>query len=202
MANAQTHCLQLPHTYVFAHLARGGSLDNLDLAGFAEEVLPGAGQVIARAWACLQAGPLEEQEAAALAVRGLMDHGQAQFLRGRLSGLLFGSAGRFLEDLAMNLEIQAGFLKLRASVHSGQGIPRATRAALSSLEAFQAHTGFADACFGLIEPGFFEPLRSLGDPLMEPVFALFNDWRSPAVRNGLLRRLFQAVDEFCRTQGS
>ncbi len=39
--NAQSHVVQLPNTYIFAHLAQGGSTETLDVPGFAEELLPG-----------------------------------------------------------------------------------------------------------------------------------------------------------------
>ena len=67
MANAQTHCLQLPHTYLFAHLARGGTAGDADLESFAERLLPGVGEVVARGWQAIAGG--ERIDTAAESVR-------------------------------------------------------------------------------------------------------------------------------------
>ena len=53
MGNAQTHCLQLPNTFAFARGAAGLPLGDQDYVRFADELIPGQGELIVRAWRTL-----------------------------------------------------------------------------------------------------------------------------------------------------
>ncbi len=129
MANCQTHCLQLAHTYLFAHFARGGTIASADLEGFAERVMPGSGAAIAQAWQTIGAGDPAMQRQAAEAVRRRIGRPHAN---GPCSGLLLGDGDRFLADLAMNLDVRAGLAELschvdRRSRHPARARPPVVR---------------------------------------------------------------------------
>jgi len=128
MANAQTHCLQLPNTYLFAHYAMGGTRNSIDLAGFAEQLVPGCGETIARARELIECGEPQEQRAAARDVRNELCKEYSQ----DPSGLLFGSPERFLTDLAINLEVRAAMADFEAAMDAETDV-------LPTLRAFVAH---------------------------------------------------------------
>ncbi|MCL5998203.1 MAG: hypothetical protein M1546_19450 [Chloroflexi bacterium] len=192
MANAQTHCVQLPHTYLFAHFARGGTLDHIDLDGFAEQVMPGSGSVIAQAWRCKDDGPFKR--AAASAVRREIGKPHP---RGLSSGLLLGDADRFLVDLAMGLEVRAALDDLHAALAASADVKPALRGVLATLRPYQQRLGFADAYYGPLRDGLNDPLVRLHDPRIDAVLHQFGDWGHPEVRNGILPRLLDALEAYC-----
>jgi hypothetical protein len=101
LGNSQTHCVQIPHAYVFNHMARGGSLDDLDPAALGERLIPGHGEELARAWRAMS---IETDDPAvprsgADPIRGLLD--ALEIPTGDLDGLFFGSPRRYLEDLVL-----------------------------------------------------------------------------------------------------
>jgi hypothetical protein len=198
MANAQTHCLQLPHIYLFAHLARGGTRDTVNLAAFGERLIPGAGAAIAHAWSALASEAPERQRDAA---HGLREEARRSHGRGKLAGLLFGDQDRFMIDLAMNLDARARLVDFDAAVQSGQGVVPALRRLLERLRPYQRRIGFVDAYGGPLEARLNRPLARLGEPLIDEVLNQFHDWRNPSVRNGLLERLLSALEAFCREKG-
>src|SRR5690606_22496611 len=55
MGNAQNHVLQLPHTYLFAQIARGRG-ESVSLRKFAHELIPALGDEVAEGWAALADG--------------------------------------------------------------------------------------------------------------------------------------------------
>jgi hypothetical protein len=198
MANAQTHCLQLPHIYLFAHLASGGTRDTLDLAAFGERLVSGAGAAIARAWSALACEDTESQSDAA---QNLREEARRPHTRGELAGLVFGDPNRFLIDLAMNLEVRTRLADFDVAVQSGQGIVPALQCLLERLRPYQRRIGFVDAYGGPLEAKLNRPLARLGEPRIDEVLAQFHDWQNPSVRNGLLDRLLSALDAFCREKG-
>jgi hypothetical protein len=211
MANAQTHCLQLPHTYLFAHLARGGTADDADLATFEERLLPGTGESVARAWRAIADDDPQEQRAAAQALR--QEEGRPH-APGDLSGLLFGDADRFTIDLAMNLELRAALAELDRTIQTGllrpvgprtpvgRDVPLALRGVLDHLQPYQQRIGFVDAYGGPLAQMLNRPLVLLHDPRIDPVLEQFHDWRDPSIRNGLLLRLLAALEGFCHEYGA
>jgi hypothetical protein len=195
MANAQTHCLQLPHIYLFAHLARGGSRDAADLARLGERLIPGAGGTIAHAWRALATEDPERQWAAAQRLREKAGRPHRQ---GELNGLLFGDPDRLIVDLAMNLEVRARLGELGAAVESDRGVVPALRRLLAVLRPYQGRLGFVDAYGGPLEAKLNGPLARLREPVIDKVLAQFHDWQHPSVRNGLLERLLAALETFCQ----
>jgi len=198
MANAQTHCLQLPHTFAFACLARGGSRDTIDLGAFADSVVPGLGGLIAAGWRAIERRDPECQRAAAAALRSVVGKEHA---KGELSGLLFGDADRFLTDLAINLELRQALADFGTAVDKARDVPRALRRTLELLRPYQQRVGFADAYGGPLHLELNARLARLGDPKLDAVLGLFTDWRDPTVRHDLALRLLRAADAYCREHG-
>ncbi len=54
MANAQTHCVQLPNTFAFARGAQGLTVEKADYIKFANDLIPGGGALIVEGWEALQ----------------------------------------------------------------------------------------------------------------------------------------------------
>ncbi len=191
MANAQTHCLQLPHTYLFAHFARGGTPETADLAGFADQVVPGQGEVIAGAWQAIGDDEPERMRQQVGRIRSLI--GQAH-PAGPSSGLLFGDANRFLIDLAMNLELRAALDDLKTALAQDVDVRPGLSHALAQLRPYQQRLGFADAYYGPVREILNEAARRLGDGGVNKVLADFDNWREPSARNGVVLRLIAALD--------
>lgn len=193
MGNLQNHCLQLPHTYAFSHLATGGSLETLNLPKFADELLPGNGDAIAEAWLTLESRDADRQWAAINALMPLV----GQLHRGSLAGLLFHDPDRFLVDLAMNLGVRAALVELNASPVT----PTLLKKTLDTVRAYQQRLGFVDTCFGPLVDDLFPPLTAIGDPGIDKALGQFNTWQDPTLRNGALQRVLEAVDAYCRSAG-
>ena len=190
MANAQTHCLQLPHTYAFAHCANGGKADDLDLPAFADTLIPDAAQPVAEAWKMLEDGADGVRTEAATNLRELATR---ELPVGPNGGLLFGAPHRFLIDLSLNLELRNALEQFRDAVRKGRPHRTALRHALTKLLPYQKRIGFADCGGGPIASLFTEPLRNLQDPGINRVLADYRDWRRPEIRNGIFLRLLDAV---------
>ena len=56
MGNAQTHCVQLPNTFAFARGATGKPIAREDFVRFAEDLIPGQGELIVQGWESLESG--------------------------------------------------------------------------------------------------------------------------------------------------
>ena len=190
MANAQSHCLQLPHTYSFAHAASGGTVDTLDLEAFAGRLVPSAASLVAAGWEHLEAGDAGPQRNLAGELRQLAIAGPET---GDLAGLLFGDPARFLTDLADNLNLRAAGAGLRSAADTAGDTRGAVRDVLRVLGPYQERTGFVDAYGGPMFSLLNEPLARLGDPGLDVVLRDFTDWRRPAVRNGIVPRLLAAM---------
>jgi len=195
MGNAQTHCLQLPHTYLFAHLAQGGSVETADLEQFAGELLPDCAGAIARAWSMLETGDADAQQALAGA---LEDEARREQRTGRLRGLLFGNPTRFLTDLAMNLRVRARLTELGQAIEGGSGVAGAIGAFLRDFRPYQERLGFEDAYGGPLYTGLNEQVLKLEDPKLNAVCSEFTNWANPSLRNGALVRLLDALEVYAR----
>jgi hypothetical protein len=194
LANAQTHVLQLPHTYLVAEHWLKGPQAQPDLAAFGDKVIPGRGELLARAWMAVESPDEGSMRSLAGELRSEAARPHAE---GTCSGLLLGSAERFLTDLAMNLEVRAGFAALAHALDGG-GEPRAAlRDLLKALVPYQQRLGFTDAYGGPLYAGLNMQVARLGDAEINAVLTQFDDWRDPAVRHGILPRLLAAVEAYC-----
>ncbi len=196
LANAQTHCLQLPHTYLFAHCAQGGAPENADWERFADDLLPGEGALVARGWRAIEQRDPARQLSLAEALRRRAGRAHKP---GRLGGLLFGDADRFLTDLAMNLELRAALSDLKSALDASlAAAPGAVRRVLSRLRPYQQRLGFVDAYYGPLEQELNRELRRLNVGAIDAVLNAFEDWRDPALRHGILPRLLDAMETYGR----
>ena len=194
LGNCQTHALQLPHTYLVAHHWHHGADTPPDLAGFGDQVVPGCGEKLSRAWLALETGDGPKLRACAGEIRGEIGQEHAS---GPSSGLMFGDADRFLGDLAMNLDVRAAMAELAATGAAGGDMRAALRQVLADLIPYQERLGFVDAAGGPLYVGFNEPVARLGDARLNAILEQYHDWRDPSIRHGLLRKLLVAVEEYC-----
>jgi len=72
----------------------------------------------------------------------------------------------------------------------------ALRDVLQHLVPYQERLGFVDAYGGPLYYMLNEPLAKLKDPGLDTVLGQFHDWRNPAVRNGVVPRLFAAIRRY------
>jgi len=190
LGNSQTHVMQLPHTYLVAeHWLRGADAKP-DLAAFADQLVRGLGATIGEAWLSLE-GPdagLHDSLAARLSAEVGRPHAA-----GASSGLLIGSADRFLTDLVMNLRVRARLVELRQAIRASGDVRPALRSYLAELRPYQERLGFVDAAGGPAIDGLFEAAAALNDPATNAVIADYSDWRDPSVRHGLLPKLLDAL---------
>jgi len=192
IANSQTHCLQLPGAYYFSHFARGGGADDTNLAGFADEVLPGSGESVARAWEAISSGEPERLREAADGLTGQFDRSRPI---GPLSGFLFGDPNRFIADLVWNLTIRCKLVEFQRRFDESSTEQRrgAVRDLLSVLRPYQQRLGFADACFGPLVEVLNKRVATLGDPQVNAALREFDEWHDLPLRHGCLRRLLDAL---------
>ena len=228
IANSQTHCLQLPNAYLFAHYAKHGPGAEPDMAAFGEDLLVGLGPMLAQNWAALAAadGALQNWVKAthSAATQGesaspqpVAQHSEALFALaagvrqevgkrhslGKSAGLLFGSPDRFLEDLAMNLEVRAGMVDFASVIGTADADDAAValRALLGVLRPYQEMLGFRDAAGGPLAYGFLYPLGRLGDPAVQAALRQLEEWRDLGIRNGVMVRILDSADAYCRARG-
>jgi hypothetical protein len=164
IANAQSHCVQLPNTFAFAQGALGRVRPTgLDYAQFADKLIPGQGQLIARAWELL---PSKD----ASAMRAMSDKLAAvpkqSLTPGPLKGLLLGDAHRFMNDLAMILQLKAAYVVFVATLESGSDRKKSFRDFVAAVERWQVLHGYEGA---LRWPGFDAQLRKLNSPAINAV---------------------------------
>jgi hypothetical protein len=117
---------------------------------------------------------------------------------GASSGLLIGSADRFLTDLATNLDVRAGFAELGAELGTGGDTRPALRSLLEVLRPYQQRLGFTDAYGGPLYAGLNQQVARLDAPEINAVLGQFEDWRDPAGRHGITPRLLEAVEKYCQ----
>lgn len=195
LANAQTHVLQLPHTYLVAEHWLKGPQAEPDLAGFAEDIIPGLGATVADAWVSVESADAPLMRSLAVKLRSAVGTPHPE---GASSGLLIGSADRFLTDLATNLDVRAGFAELGAELGTGGDTRPALRSLLEVLRPYQQRLGFTDAYGGPLYAGLNQQVARLDAPEINAVLGQFEDWRDPAGRHGITPRLLEAVEKYCQ----
>lgn len=192
VANCQTHVAQLPHTYLYAHFAQGGSLDDADLGAFADGVLPGAAPALVEAWTTMGDTDTARMRRAAFATAALA--GEA-FQDGPYSGLLFGDPRRYLEDLATMLRFRADILDFAAAINAGTDpLLPALRALHATWTAWTERTGYNDNYMGPVDDLTYKPLQALNDPALNAILADLHDWKKIADRHGIIKNLLAAIE--------
>jgi hypothetical protein len=139
MGNAQTHCVQLPNTFAFARGAEGKPVTDADFVEFANDLIPGKGELIVKGWSTLQNGAIDDRRAVA---DELDAAARSRPKTGRLKGLLFGSGTRFLTDLAMMLRTRAAIDDLARVTDAGENPKAALQRLVEDGGAWQARHNY------------------------------------------------------------
>jgi hypothetical protein len=164
MGNAQTHCVQLPNTFAFARGAAGLPLTRADLVQFANDLIPGWGENIVRAWENIES---PTNTSAMRAQAGQFEKWATSPLRlmaGPLDGLIFRDPARFWMDLACMLRLKAAFVDYVAASASGKDVKTALRAFTDALTVWYQRTGYQNIWSW---PGLAESLGRLGSPRID-----------------------------------
>jgi hypothetical protein len=193
MANAQTHVLQLPNTYLWSHLAQGGTLETADVAGFAEQLVPGQGALLAEAWAAMGGEDTTAMRQLSWSLQKIADQVQG----GPLAGLLFDQPAQCLDDLALQLLFRADLLDLAAAHRDGGDWRARLRPFTESWDAWQQRTGFEDAFYGPLVDLAFPAFKDMHDPAVDQAIYDNESFTDPTVRHGVVRRLMAAVQAAC-----
>lgn len=187
MANSQTHAVQQPNTYIFAHFAKGGTRDSVDLPKFADGLIPGSGKLIAQAWEALnESDPVHIREISSL-VRKEIE--LATNSTGPFSGLLLRTPKQFLDDLALQLDWHADMREFSAAIDHNNDWHKPLNALISSWNQWYLRTGFTETHCSLGIEFIHSALRKLHTPELDAVLDDLEDWRDPSKRHGLVTRL-------------
>ena len=139
MGNAQTHCVQLPNTFAFARGATGQPIQRQDFVRFAEDLIPGQGELIVQSWEGLESGNTTTMLALVARLEKLP---RSALKAGPLKGLLFNNPRRFVVDLAHMLRLKAAFVRFVAASESGKEMLPALRDFTDALDAWHQRTGY------------------------------------------------------------
>jgi hypothetical protein len=190
MTNAQSHALQQPNTYAYAHFAQGKAAGNLDFAWLANQMIPGSGRLLARAWDAIGARDTTRMRRLAGDVTAAA---KEDYPAGPLGGLLFGSAARYLDDLALQLNFRAALLDFRTAVETHSDVHAARLTLAQDWTLWKQRTGFVDGFCGPVYDEFSQAAKALHEPEMDKVLADFDNWQDPSIRHGIVNRLINAL---------
>jgi hypothetical protein len=112
MGNAQSHCLQVPYTFAFARGDQNLPIEKDDYTQLAEEMITDQGETIYAGWSALGGS---DPQAMRDASRALAAIDKSTLKPGRLKGLLFGDAGRYIDDLVFQLNAVADLENFRTA---------------------------------------------------------------------------------------
>jgi hypothetical protein len=164
IANAQTHCVQLPNTFAFAQGALGKPRPTeLDYAQFADALIPGQGRLIAQSWKLLPSNDANSMRATADRLEAVP---KRDLTPGPLKGLLLGDAYRFMTDLAMILRLKAAYAVFVATLENGDDGKKSFKDFVTVVGEWQVRHGYEGA---LRWPGFDAELRKLNSPAINAV---------------------------------
>lgn len=139
MGNAQTHCVQLPNTFAFVRAAKGLATTRADYVRFADELIPGDGSLIVRAWESLTG----KDAASMRQIASELEHIPAGALRGGpLKGLLFGDPHRFMQDLVMQLRLRAAAEDFYAASEANRNVKESLGRFIEAAEVWQRQSGY------------------------------------------------------------
>jgi len=166
MGNAQTHCVQLPNTFAFVRGATGKTIAREDFVQFAEELIPGQGELIVQAWESFPSGYTAAMRVAADRLEQVPG---GQLKAGPLKGLLFGDPKRFVQDLVYMLRLKAAFLDFVETTQSGTGVKMALEGFTDALDEWYKRTGYQNVWNW---PKLHESLAKLHSPQVDQVLKL------------------------------
>ncbi|GGC15502.1 hypothetical protein GCM10011386_04120 [Parapedobacter defluvii] len=189
--NVQSHCLQLPNTFAFARGAQGLPVERADYVAFANELIVGQGETIVEGWESLQSGDSKRMDKAAKRLRALT---KRPLETGSLKGLLFGDVNRFIEDLAVQLDVMSSLQTFSNAVNrypkSHKAVKIAFSAFVEAVETWQTRHGYSNHWYW---PTMIEALKKLeAKPVDETLATLTwvseeGDTPFERVKNGLAR---------------
>jgi hypothetical protein len=200
IANSQTHCVQIPHAYVFSHFAYGGTLETLNPVSFAERLIPGYGEILARAWYAMRMEVETMKPDEPLSVARELDEiltKHEKIPTGDLEGLFFGSARRYLEDLKLQLELWANILNLKKVKKPSEELCPVLRRAVQALRSWQNRHKFPDRYhdpyyYSNVHPIYEEAFRALGTPEGEKAVQALDVFTGN--RHGVMIRMMEAFE--------
>ena len=161
MGNAQTHCVQLPNTLAFSRGAAGKTLTDADYVQFAEDLITGRGRLIVDGWKALSG-----KNAAAMreSAGQISRAASGRLATGPLRGLLFGDPGRFMTDLALQLQLKAAYEDFLNAIDSKRQVKHALSEFVAAAEEWQHRTGYQDSWNW---PGMEDALKKLNSPKID-----------------------------------
>ncbi len=190
MLNAQTHCLQLPYTYLAAHYARGGSYATENLEAFAQQLLRGRGGLLTHSgWYHME----EEWDFPVMRIysEALRNEAGNDPQPGPLGGMLLLPPAQFLRDLADNLDLRADFIELRIAVNAGRKIKPALRQVVSHLRPYRERLGYNHMTQRPLQQGLLDQLRRLQVPELTAAVA-----GTPPSPDGYMVNLIKAIERY------
>ncbi|MBN8850754.1 MAG: hypothetical protein BGO55_30375 [Sphingobacteriales bacterium 50-39] len=165
IGNAQSHVVQLPNIFAFARAAQGLSISKEDYIHFADDLIPGMGIKIVEGWEALQGQDPARMRKAAQE----LDVATKKTLPvGKLAGLMFNNASRYLNDLFLQLNMAASLYDFRKSLDGGDKskIKMSLTLFADAAAAWQKKHGYSSAWYW---PPMSEALHRLHDPSVDAV---------------------------------
>lgn len=138
IGNAQSHVLQLPNTFAFVRGARDQPIGPDDYRTFAEQLVPGHGRAIERAWRAFASKNPGEMRAAAAGLPGA----DSALSAGPLRGLIFGDPVRYVVDLQLQLALAASHAELLAAGGAGADLLAPLERFVADATTWQRRTGY------------------------------------------------------------
>ena len=178
MANAQTHCVQLPNTFAFAQGAKGLPLTDKAYIQFANDLIVGRGELIFAGWQALGGADSGRMRQAAGQLAPLVE---AKLEPGPLKGLLFGDANRFVKDLELMLRAKAACLDFISASKQHRPILAAYTECVNSLERWQLTTGYESA-WSWAGMDITPSLHQLNSPALQAAFNESSEGNTPMDR--------------------
>ena len=140
VANAQTHCVQLPNTFAFARGGKGQTLpSDADYVGFADRLIQDQGKLIVAGWKALSGTNSPTMRSVADRLDALKN---GVMKPGDLKGLLFGAPVRSITDLVMELRLKAAFEDFVAATETMKGVKESFRTFVDAAAAYEKRTGY------------------------------------------------------------
>ncbi len=177
VANAQTHCVQLPNTFAFAQGAKGLPLTDKAYIQFANDLILGRGELIFAAWQALGGADSARMRQAAGQLAPLV---KAKLEPGPLKGLLLGDANRFVKDLELMLRAKAACLDFVAASKRRRPILPSYTECVNSLERWQLTTGYESAWALAVDLN--PSLQQLNSPALQAAFGDGSEGNTPMER--------------------
>jgi hypothetical protein len=186
--NSQTHIVQLPHAYLFAHLAKGGTVEDIDLEGFGNGLIEGQGKMLVDAWTSLDSKVPYRMRGLAYQLLQVKD---AKLQPGKFGGFLLNGPNIYVEDLAQQLFMRSDLAQLSDVLNAGWDWHGPLRTFIDSWGIWQKRTGFTNA-FGDAK-GIFPILQKIGDPQINEIIDKFLDFHDTSQLHTAVPRLLEAM---------